>query len=82
MLTPKISIIIPVYNTEKYLNKCLDSVINQTLKEVEILCIDDGSKDSSLSILQQYASKDKRIKVFTQENQGPATARNVGLKNA
>ncbi|MDR1554832.1 MAG: glycosyltransferase [Campylobacteraceae bacterium] len=78
----KISIIIPVYNAEKYLQKCLDSVINQTLKEIEILCINDGSTDNSLSILEEYAKKDRRIKVFTGENQGPAAARNIGLKNA
>jgi glycosyltransferase involved in cell wall biosynthesis len=82
MSNVKISIIIPAYNTEKYLQKCLDSVINQTLKDIEILCINDGSKDNSLSILQEYAAKDKRIKVFNQENKGVAIARNVGLENA
>lgn len=79
---PKISIIIPVYNAEKYLRQCLDSVVNQTLKEIEILCINDGSTDSSLDILNEYAEQDKRIKVFSQKNSGPATARNVGLDNA
>jgi glycosyltransferase involved in cell wall biosynthesis len=79
---PKISIIIPVYNAEKYLQKCLDNLINQTLQDIEILCINDGSKDKSLSVLQEYAKKDERIKVFTGENQGPAKARNTGLENA
>jgi glycosyltransferase involved in cell wall biosynthesis len=78
----KISIIIPVYNAEKYLDKCLNSVINQTLKKIEILCINDGSKDGSLDILREYEKKDSRIKVFTQEHSGPARARNVGLENA
>jgi lipopolysaccharide biosynthesis glycosyltransferase len=82
MQTPKISIIIPVYNAEKYLNKCIDSIINQTLKEIEILCVNDGSTDSSLDILKEYQKKDSRLKVFTQENSGPARARNVGLENA
>jgi glycosyltransferase involved in cell wall biosynthesis len=82
MQTPKISIIMPVYDAAKYLDKCLKSVLNQTLKEIEILCVNDGSKDSSLDILREYEKKDSRIKVFTQENSGPARARNVGLKNA
>ncbi len=79
---PKISIIIPVYNAEKYLRECLDSVINQTFKDIEIICIDDGSADNSFSILQSYAEKDDRIKLLRQENQGPSAARNLGLKNA
>ena len=78
----KISIIIPVYNAEKYLRKCLDSVINQTLKEIEIICINDGSTDLSLSILKKYATCDNRIKIINQENQGVAIARNNGLKYA
>ena len=61
---PKISIIIPVYNTKRYLRKCLDSVINQTLKEIEIICINDASTDSSKDILEEYSSKDKRIKII------------------
>lgn len=77
-----ISIIIPIYNAEKYLLKCLDALANQTFKDIEILCIDDGSKDKSLRILKQYASQDSRFKVFTQTNSGPAAARNLGLKNA
>ena len=61
---PKISVIIPVYNTEKYLKECLDSLINQTLREIEIICINDGSKDSSVEIVKEYISKDDRIKLF------------------
>ena len=64
----KISVIIPVYNEEAYLEQCLDSILVQTLQEIEILCIDDGSTDRSLEILYNYAEKDSRIKVFTQEN--------------
>lgn len=79
---PKISVIIPVYNVEKYLRECLDSVINQTLKEIEIICIDDGSTDSSLEILKEYAAKDKRFTILQQENKGAGAARNVGLKTA
>ena len=76
----KVSVIIPVYNVEKYLGECLDSVINQTLKDIEIICIDDGSDDSSLEILEEYASSDDRIQVFSQEHQGLSAARNKGLE--
>ena len=79
---PKVSVIIPVYNVEKYLRECLDSVINQTLKDIEIICIDDGSTDSSLSILKEYAKKDKRIKIIKQKNLGAGAARNKGIKIA
>ena len=79
---PKISIVIPVYNAEKYLSQCLDSLLNQTLKDIEILCVNDGSQDNSYQIMQEYAQNDERLKIFTQENSGPAKARNVGLKNA
>ncbi len=77
--TPKVSVIIPVYNVEKYLKKCLDSVVNQTLKEIEIICVDDGSTDNSLKILKQYAKKDKRITVIKQKNLHAGVARNAGL---
>lgn len=77
-----ISIIVPIYNTEKYLVRCLDSLINQTYKNIEILCINDGSTDNSLNILNEYATKDKRIIVINQTNSGAATARNNGLDNA
>ncbi len=78
----EISIIIPIYNAEKYLPKCLDALINQTYKDIEIICINDGSTDNSLKILNQYSLQDKRIKVQTQANSGPAIARNLGLKIA
>ena len=76
---PKVSVIIPVYNVEQYLRQCLDSVINQTLAEIEIICVDDGSTDSSLDILKEYADKDKRITVLKQENLYAGVARNAGL---
>ena len=79
---PKISIIIPNYNTEKHLPKCLDSLVNQTFKDIEIIVIDDGSTDASAKIIRKYAAKDNRIKVITQKNSGPATARNKGLDAA
>ena len=79
---PKISIIIPVYNVELYLEECLNSIINQPLKEIEIICINDGSTDNSLNILNKYAKKDKRIKIVNQENKGVSYARNAGLEKA
>lgn len=78
----KLSVIIPVYNVEEYLRECLDSVCNQTLTDIEIICIDDGSTDNSLDILNEFASKDSRIKIITKENGGQATARNLGIKEA
>ena len=78
----KLSIIIPVYNVEKYLEECLDSVLNQTLNDTEIICIDDGSTDNSLNILKEYSKKDKRIKIIPKENGGQASARNLGIKEA
>lgn len=80
--TPAISVIIPVYNVEKYLKRCLDSVLNQSFHDMEILCIDDGSTDSSLSILREYAAKDARINVLAQDNHGVPAARNAGLDAA
>ena len=77
-----ISVIVPVYNVEKYLSKCLDSIINQTYKNLEIICVDDGSTDSSSKILEEYAKKDTRIKVITRQNGGLSAARNTGVKNA
>lgn len=76
-----ISIIIPVYNVEKYLRQCLESVINQTYKNLEIILVDDGSKDASGGICDEYAEKDGRIKVIHKENGGVSSARNVGLEN-
>lgn len=77
---PKVSVIIPVYNVGNYLRECLDSVINQTLKEIEIICVNDGSTDNSLEILQEYALKDNRITMISQENQGQGIARNKGIE--
>lgn len=79
---PIISIIMPVYNSEKYIEKTLYSLTNQTLQDIEIICINDGSSDHSLKILQQHSAKDPRIKVFSQTNLGQASARNLGLKKA
>lgn len=75
----KVSVIIPVYNVEKYLRECLDSVVNQTLKDLEIICVDDGSTDGSPAILAEYAAKDPRLTVITQANAGAGAARNRGL---
>lgn len=75
----KISVIIPVYNVEKYLVECLDSVINQTFTDIEIICVNDGSTDNSLVILENYANKDSRIKIISQENKGVSCARNTGI---
>lgn len=74
-----VSVIVPIYNDEKYLEECLDSLINQTLKNIEIICVDDGSTDSSLEILKKYAEHDNRIIVLQQSNQGAGVARNNGL---
>ena len=78
----KISIIIPVYNTSKYLEQCLDSVINQTLSGIEIICVDDGSTDKSLEILKNYQQKDNRIKILTQNHKKQGKARNYGISVA
>lgn len=76
----KVAVVLPIYNVEKYLRQCLDSIINQTLKDIEIICVDDGSTDSCLQILQEYAAKDERIKVITQPNSLQGAARNHGLQ--
>lgn len=78
----KISVIVPVYNVEKYLRRCLDSVINQTLKDIEIICVDDGSTDSSFEILKEYAKEDGRIQLIQKENGGLSSARNAGIRVA
>lgn len=82
MDSPIVSVIIPCYNVEKYLRQCLDSVFAQTLKEIEIICVDDGSSDHTLEILNEYQKKDDRMKVITQKNAGAGAARNNGLKVA
>ena len=81
-MTPFVSVIIPVYNVEKYLRQCLDSVVNQTLREIEIICVDDGSTDSSPAVLAEYAARDSRVRVITQENRSAGAARNAGMKIA
>lgn len=82
MKRPEVSVIIPVYNTAKFLPKCIDSLRNQTLVNIEIICVDDGSTDGSGEILDQYAKKDRRIAVIHQKNAGSSAARNAGLKAA
>ena len=80
---PKISILVAVYNTAAYLSQCLDSLLSQTLKDIEVICVDDASTDNSLALLHQYAEKDNRVKVFAlKENSGQAHTRNVGLSHA
>ena len=79
---PAVSVIVPVYNMGQYLRECLDSVLSQTLQNIEVLCVNDGSSDDSLSILLEYADRDVRVKVISQENQGVAVARNCALQMA
>lgn len=78
----KVSVIIPVYNAEKYLEECLDSVLGQTLKEIEVICLDDGSTDNSLKILQEYEKRDERLIVLSHANQGAGYERNKGIRIA
>ena len=83
MLEPRISIIIPIYNVEKYLRECLDSCANQTLEDIEIICVNDASPDNSIKILEEYQQKDPRIKILRHEtNKNLGAARNTGLANA
>lgn len=79
---PLFSIIVPVFNSEQYIEKCIDSILKQTFSDFEIVIVNDGSTDSSLEICQEIAKKDKRIRVFTQKNMGASAARNLGLKKA
>ena len=78
----KVSVILPVYNVDQYLKECLESIVNQTLRDIEIICINDGSTDRSLEILNEYAQKDSRFNVLSQENQGQGVARNKGVELA
>ena len=80
--TPAVSVIIPVFNVEEYLAECLESVISQTLKKIEIICVDDGSTDLSNRIIKEYAEKDNRIIIIEKENGGLSSARNAGIKVA
>lgn len=81
-MKPDVSIIVPIYNTSEYLVKCLDSILNQTNYNIEVICINDGSTDDSLEILEDYQKKDRRIKVISQLNKGLSEARNVGVVNS
>lgn len=78
-MSPKISIIVPVYNVEKYIHKCIDSILNQTFKDFELILVDDGSTDNCGQICDEYAKKDSRVIVIHKENGGQATARNIAL---
>lgn len=78
----RISVIIPVFNSEKYLDQCIRSVLNQSFRDFELILVNDGSTDKSIEICNQFAERDKRIKVFTQKNKGVSTARNLGLENS
>lgn len=77
-----VSVIIPSYNSEKFIHKCLESVLRQTISDIEIICVDDGSNDCSLKILRQYDANYSQLKVYNQKNKGAATARNLGLSYA
>ena len=79
---PKVSIVVPTFNVEDYLCECLDSLVNQTLEDIEIICVDDGSTDNSPQILREYAGKDNRIKIITKKNSGYGNTMNVGIKAA
>lgn len=78
----KVSVIIPVYNGEKHLRQCLDSVCNQTLRDIEIICVDDGSSDSSIDILKEYQAQDSRVQIYQQQNKYAGAARNLGKSHA
>ena len=77
-----ITVIIPIYNASKYLSQCLDSVLSQTYKHLQIILINDGSTDDSLAICELYGEKDKRIMIVNKENEGVSVARNIGIKYA
>ena len=81
-MSPSVSVIIPIYNVEKYLRECLDSVCGQTLREIEIICVNDGSPDRSLDILKEYAARDGRIVIIDKKNEGVGAARNDGIRAA
>ena len=80
LIKPKVSVIISIYNIEKYITKCLDSISNQTLKNIEIICVNDGSTDNSLNIIEKYAMNDNRIQIISQINKGLSESRNTGVK--
>ena len=82
MNQPLISVIVPVYNVEKYLDNCVMSILDQDYQNIEIILINDGSTDNSLAICHSYVGKDKRVKLFSQKNQGLSAARNLGIQKA
>ena len=77
---PKVSVVMPVYNASRFLNDSVDSILNQTLNDLELICVDDGSSDDSLDILNSYMEKDSRVRVFSLKHQGGGNARNYGLE--
>ena len=79
---PKVTVVMPVFNAEKFVGECLDSILRQTIKDVEVVCVDDGSTDNSAAVVEEYARKDSRVHLFRQANKGPGPARNLGLDNA
>lgn len=81
-MNPKVSVIVPVYNVEEYLRECIDSILSQTLKDIEVILVDDGSPDGCAKIIDEYAEKDPRIIAIHQENAGPGPARNRGMSSA
>lgn len=82
MNTPRVSIIVPIYNTEKYLRRCIDSLVSQTLRDIEILMVDDGSKEPCAALCRQMAAEDERIRLIRKENAGLGMARNTGMEHA
>ena len=78
----KVSVVMPIYNAYEYLRPAIDSVLDQTLGEIELICVDDGSTDRSLDILKEYKDKDERVRILTENNAGPSFARNKGLARA
>lgn len=79
---PKISVIVPVYNADRYLNQCVDTILNQTFTDFELILVNDGSTDFSYKICKGYVEKDHRVRLLSQENKGPGSARNLGIENA
>lgn len=78
--SPEVSVVVPVYNVEPWLRECLDSILGQTLENIEVICVNDGSTDNSVGILQEYAREDCRIKIIEQENKGISETRNAGVR--
>lgn len=82
MSVPYLSVIVPVYNVEKYLRRCVDSILSQSFTDFELILVNDGSTDSSADICRSYAARDSRVRVLTKPNGGVSSARNLGLDNA